>query len=83
VVASANIQLATCTPNFLIHETIQGWQGFHADLVKTSIKFEGGFIIPPTEPGLGIELNEKVALANPYTGSELHLEMSSVPATLL
>ena len=83
VVAAANIQLATCTPNFLILETIQGWQGFHSDLVKTSIKFEGGFIIPPTEPGLGIELNEVVALANPYTGSELHLEMSSVPATLL
>ena len=83
VVAAANIQLATCTPNFLIIETIQGWQGFHSDLVKTSIKFEGGFIIPPTEPGLGIELNEAVALANPYTGSELHLEMSSVPATLL
>jgi L-alanine-DL-glutamate epimerase-like enolase superfamily enzyme len=83
VVAAANIQLATCTPNFLILETIQGWQGFHSELVKTSIKFEGGFIIPPTEPGLGIELNEKVALANPYTGSELHLEMSSVPATLV
>jgi L-alanine-DL-glutamate epimerase-like enolase superfamily enzyme len=83
VVAAANIQLATCTPNFLILETIQGWQGFHSELVKTSIKFEGGFIIPPTEPGLGIDLNEKVALANPYTGSELHLEMSSVPATLL
>ena len=83
VVAAANIQLATCTPNFLILETIQGWQGFHAELVKTSIRFEGGFIIPPTEPGLGIELNEEVALANPYSGSELHLEMSSIPATLL
>ena len=83
VVAAANIQLATCTPNFLILETIQGWQGFHSELVKTSIKYEGGFIIPPTEPGLGIELNEDVALAHPYTGSELHLEMSSVPATLL
>ena len=83
VVAAANIQLATCTPNFLILETIQGWQCFHSELVKTSIKFEGGFIIPPTEPGLGIELNEDVALAHPYTGSELHLEMSSVPATLL
>ncbi len=83
VVATANIQLATCTPNFLILETIQGWQGFHSQVVKTSIKFENGFIIPPTEPGLGIELNEEVALANPYTGSELHLEMSALPATLL
>ena len=83
VVAAANIQLATCTPNFLILETIRGWQGFHSQVVKTSIKFENGFIIPPTEPGLGIELNEEVALAHPYTGSELHLEMSALPATLL
>ena len=49
------------TQNFLILETIQGWQGFHSELVKTSIKFEGGFIIPPTEPGLGIELQPEVA----------------------
>lgn len=83
IVAAANIQLATCTPNFLILETIQGWQGFHSQVVKTTIKFDNGFIIPPTEPGLGIELNEEVALANPYTGSELHLEMSALPATLL
>lgn len=83
VVAAANIQLATCTPNFLILETIQGWQGFHSQVVKTSIKFENGFIIPPTEPGLGIELNEEVALAHPYSGKELHLEMSALPATLL
>lgn len=83
VVAAANIQLATCTPNFLILETIQGWQGFHSQVVKTSIKFENGFIIPPTEPGLGIELNEEVARAHPYSGKELHLEMSALPATLL
>ena len=83
VVAAANIQLATCTPNFLILETIQGWQGFHSQVVKTSIKFENGFIIPPTEPGLGIELNEEVASAHPYTGSDLHLEMSALPVTLL
>ena len=82
VVAAANIQLATCTPNFLILETIQGWQGFHAELVKTSIRFEDGFIVPPTEPGLGVELNEAVANAHPYDGTALHLEMSEQPATL-
>ena len=83
VVAAANIQLATCTPNFLILETIQGWQGFHAKLLKTSIHFDSGFIIPPTEPGLGVELNEDVANAHPYEGTALHLEMSEQPATLL
>ncbi len=83
VVAAANIQLATCTPNFLILETIRGWEGFHAKLVTTSISFENGFIIPPTEPGLGVDLNEEIALAHPYTGTELHLEMRATPATLL
>ena len=83
VVAAANVQLATCTPNFLILETIQGWQGFHAKLLKTSIHFDSGFIIPPTEPGLGVELNEDVANAHPYDGTALHLEMSEQPATLL
>ena len=33
----------------------------------------------PREPGLGVELNEEVAEANPYTGGELHLEMSDEP----
>ena len=36
-------------------------------------------MIAPTEPGLGIELNEETVLANPYeTGGRLHLEMCQV-----
>jgi hypothetical protein len=31
------------------------------------------------EPGLGYELDEAVAEANPYTGTQLHLEMADVP----
>ena len=30
VVGAANIQIATCSPNFLILESIQQWGGFHA-----------------------------------------------------
>ena len=78
VEGAANIQLATCTPNFLILEGIQTWGGFHADLLKKPIQWQDGYVIPPTEPGLGVELNEKVADANPYTGKRLHLEMSDV-----
>jgi len=36
-------------------------------------------VIPSTEPGLGVELNEEVALANPYNDSALHLEMADTP----
>ena len=78
VEGAANIQLATCTPNFLILEGIQTWGGFHADLLKKPIQWQDGYVIPPTGPGLGVELNEQVADANPYTGKRLHLEMSDV-----
>ncbi len=77
--ALANIQLATCTPNFLILESIQDFGGFHAALLSTKIEWEDGYVIPPTAPGIGADLNEDVARANPYTGSELHLEMQSEP----
>ena len=81
VVAAANIQLATCSPNFLVLESIQDMGGFHADLLVKPLQFENGRIIPPTDPGLGVELNEAVALANPYAGTELHLEMRERPVT--
>ena len=36
--------------------------------------------VAPTEPGLGIELNEEVIAAHPYTtGGRLHLEMTHTP----
>jgi 2-dehydro-3-deoxyphosphogalactonate aldolase len=69
VEAMANIQVDTCSPNFLIQESIQRWDGFHAELLKKPIQWEDGYIIPPTEPGLGIELNWDVVEANPYTGT--------------
>ena len=31
--------------------------------------------------GRGVELNEEVALANPYTGAMLHLEMTQHPVS--
>ena len=72
---AANIQISSCSPNFLILEGIQRWQGFHAKILKKPIKWDSGYVIPSTEPGLGVELNEDVALANPYNEDFLHLEM--------
>ena len=79
VVGAANIQLSACSPNFLILESIQDWTGFHADILMKPIEWIDGYVIPPTAPGLGVELNEAVALAHPYTGSELHLEPRQTP----
>jgi 2-dehydro-3-deoxyphosphogalactonate aldolase len=79
VVGAANIQLATCSPNFLILEGIERWDGFHAEILRKPIRWSEGFVIPPTEPGLGVELNEEVALRHPYEGTKLHLEMAGQP----
>ncbi|MEZ7973871.1 MAG: mandelate racemase/muconate lactonizing enzyme family protein [SAR324 cluster bacterium] len=76
---AANIQLSTCSPNFLMLEGIQRWDGFHAEILKKPIRWESGYVIPPTEPGLGVELDEEVALAHPYSDTELHLEMADKP----
>jgi len=79
VVGAANIQIATCSPNFLILEGIQQWGGFHAKILKTPIRWEAGYVIPPSGPGLGVELDETVALAHPYIEDGLHLEMADHP----
>jgi L-alanine-DL-glutamate epimerase-like enolase superfamily enzyme len=79
VVGAANIQIAACTPNFLILESIQQWGGFHAKILKKPIRWEDGYVIPPSDPGLGVELDEAVALAHPYEGEGLHLEMDARP----
>lgn len=78
---AANIQISACSPNFLLLEGIQTWGGFYAEILKQPIQWEDGFIIPPTGPGLGVELNEEVAEKHPYTGKRLHLEMLGNPLT--
>ena len=83
VVGAANIQLATCSPNFLILESIERWDGFHAEILRKPIRWEDGYVIPPTEPGLGVELNEAVIARHPYTDTALHLEMAGTPRSIV
>ena len=80
IATMVNIHLGFATPNFLIQESILDWSGFHSEILKKPIQWQDGYIIPPTEPGLGVELNEEVALRHPYTGSALHLDMTHHPA---
>jgi L-alanine-DL-glutamate epimerase-like enolase superfamily enzyme len=72
---AANIQLAVNIPNILMAETILTGCGFAGDLINNSIVWEDGFILAPSEPGLGIEFNEELARSNPYKENRLHLEM--------
>ena len=73
VLGAANVQLAVCSPNFLLLEGIGEWDGFHAEILRTPIRWEDGYVIPPDAPGLGVELDEQVAAAHPYECEDLHL----------
>jgi len=45
-------------------------------VLKSPLQWQDGYIIPPTEPGLGVELDEAVIANYPYKGQKLHLEMA-------
>ena len=77
--AAANLHVDISTPNFLIQESIEEMGGFHAKLLKKPMTWQDGYLIPSSDPGLGVELNEDVAKANPYNGTRLHLEMTQHP----
>ncbi len=76
---AANIHLSVSIPNLLMAETILTGGEFHMALIKNSITWEEGFIHAPTAPGLGVEFDEDLARAHPYTGDGLHLEMQEAP----
>jgi L-alanine-DL-glutamate epimerase-like enolase superfamily enzyme len=74
---AANLHLATSIPNLLLAETIE--TPFHDQLIKGSIRVEDGFVRLGEAPGLGIEVDEELARAHPFTGTRLHLEMQEAP----
>ena len=78
IIGAANIQIATCSPNFLILEGVKCWEGFYSEIINRPIEWKNGYVIPPNQPGLGIELNENVASKYSYSGNKLHLEMLEI-----
>jgi len=74
---AANLHLSASIPNLLIAETIE--TPFHDNLIKGSIRVENGFVTLSDAPGLGIEVDEDLARAHPYSGTGLHLEMQETP----
>jgi len=83
ILGAANVQLAATLPNFLVLEWIRDGSGFHADLLERPIRWIDGYVTVPTEPGLGVELDETVAALHPYADdgnwNDLHLQMHPDP----
>jgi galactonate dehydratase len=76
VEAMANIHLATCSPNFLILEGLEDWGGFYNEILNKPFQWQDGYIIPPTEPGLGFELKEEVMAKYPVQGNSPSIDVS-------
>ncbi len=63
----ASLHVCMCTPNATLLEIGSGLSPFWEDLFcGQAIQFESGFARPPELPGLGVELDEKVAAKYPY-----------------
>ena len=70
---AANLHLSATLPNLLVAETIE--TPFHSALIRDGLAVEDGHVTLSEAPGLGIEVDEDLARAHPWTGGSLHLEM--------
>jgi galactonate dehydratase len=67
VSTAACIQLAACIPNFALQEYPLGEdRAPKNEMVKMTVQREGGYLIIPETPGIGIELAEDAAERHPY-----------------
>ena len=62
----ANVHLAFATPNFLIQEHMRSDVPWRDEVVDADLIVEGGHVLPPTRPGLGIEVDEVAAARHGY-----------------
>ncbi|MBC7811853.1 MAG: D-galactonate dehydratase, partial [Burkholderiales bacterium] len=61
-----NIQIGFCTSNFLIQELMRSDVPWRNDVVDDPLQIQNGYVLPPTRPGIGIEINEREAAKHPY-----------------
>lgn len=63
---AAILQLAACTPNFLIHEMMLTDSAFRFDITNEEVEYNDGFLKIGDKPGLGIDVNVEEVLKRPY-----------------
>jgi galactonate dehydratase len=62
----AALHFDTATPNFIIQEEMTGAVPWYFEVVRGPIKRVDGAWQIPDEPGLGVEVDLKVAAKHPY-----------------
>ena len=71
--AMVSVHLALALPNFLILEQVRDDVPWRAEIVDRPLEIDGGYVDPPTRPGIGVELVEEVAAAHPGASPPPHL----------
>ncbi|HEX3713610.1 MAG TPA: mandelate racemase/muconate lactonizing enzyme family protein [Trebonia sp.] len=70
LIAAAALQLSLCSPNFLIMEAIERFDGVHAQFTDAPLAWHEGYLLPPAGPGLGVNLNEDLARSHAPHGPQ-------------
>jgi len=66
VANAATLQLAACTPNFCLLETMATDIPWRKELTTEKLTFKDGYFEIPDRPGLGLELNDEAFATHPY-----------------
>lgn len=61
MITAASLQLSLCSPNFLIMEGVERFDGIYDELTDPPFTWQDGFLLPSDRPGLGHDLREDVA----------------------
>ena len=65
---AASLQIAACSPNFVIMEYPMSWEPMANELAIDPLRVENGAIPLPPTPGIGIDLNEEALARYPCRG---------------
>jgi len=72
IAGAAALHFDVSTPNFLLQEEMSGAVSWYDDVVRTPMVRNGNHWLVPTEPGLGVEVDEREAAKHPYKPEVAH-----------
>jgi galactonate dehydratase len=79
IAGAAALHFAVSTPNHIIQEEMVGAVPWYFDVVRGPIKMVDGHWQIPETPGLGVEVDEKVAAEHPFAPEVLHTVHAVMP----
>jgi galactonate dehydratase len=66
VSTASSIHVGFATPNYLIQEVVRADVPWRNDILTAPLDITRGYVLPPTQPGLGIDINEAEAAKYPF-----------------